>query len=66
MNPISRLLRRLRAAAGIVVAGLVGELPGPPPQDGPPPDIDGRRQGEADTTEMSVRVQEKEGKGGFR
>jgi hypothetical protein len=62
MNPISTIVRWVRA----VVGALAGALPGPPPQDGPPPDIDGRRPTDADTTAIDVRIQEKEGKGGFR
>ena len=42
-------------------------LPGPPPEEGPPPDIDGHRHvRQADTTQAKVNMQRKDGKGGYR
>jgi hypothetical protein len=41
-------------------------LPGPPSDESPPPDVDGRRASEPDLTRMKVDLEAKEGKGGYR
>jgi hypothetical protein len=56
----------IRRVAGKIAALLGGLLPAPPPVDGPPPDIDGRRPMEADLTQIKVDLERKEGKGGAR
>ena len=50
------------------VAGAIGNLfPAPPSVDGPPPDIDGRRQGDLDPEALRrVERARKDGKGGYR
>jgi hypothetical protein len=41
-------------------------LPGPPSDDAPPPDVDGRRQADADLTQITIDAKRKAGKGGYR
>ena len=41
-------------------------LPSPPSDESGPPDIDGRRPDEADTTAMKIDLERKDGKGGYR
>jgi len=54
--------------AVIRVARAIGNLfPAPPSSDSPPPDIDGKRQGELDPEALRrIDRSRKEGKGGFR
>lgn len=56
----------IRQAARKIAALLGSLLPSPPPDDGPPPDIDGRRPTDADLTRIKVDLERKEGKGGYR
>ncbi len=50
------------------VVGAIGSLlPTPPSDDGPPPDIDGKRQGDLDPEALRrVELARKDGKGGYR
>jgi hypothetical protein len=49
-----------------VVSIVSNLLPGPPPDEGAPPDVDGRRPTDADLTKIDVEIQSKHGKGGYR
>ena len=60
------LIRQASAAARKVFSILSGFLPGPPSDDGPPPDVDGRRPTDADLTAFNVDIERKNGKGGYR
>ena len=61
MDALTDLLRRIAASIGDL-------LPGPPPADPPPPNIDGRHDaGDAeDLAALEVKVQAKDGHGGTR
>jgi len=49
------------------VASMILRLfPGPPSDDAPPPDIDGRRPTDADLARIKVDMERKNGKGGYR
>ena len=49
-----------------VVSFLADLLPSAPSDETAPPDIDGRRPSEADTTQIEVDIEAKDGKGGYR
>jgi hypothetical protein len=57
---------RIRRAIRRVVSGVSSLLPSPPPDDAPPPDVDGRRPDHVDETKVKVGIQQKDGRGGFR
>ncbi|MEO8208419.1 MAG: hypothetical protein ABI598_05235 [Chloroflexota bacterium] len=57
------------AGAGIrrLASFLGSQLPGPPPGDAPPPDVDGKRQATLNPDDLRrVELARKEGKGGYR
>lgn len=54
------------AAIRKVVSFLADLLPSAPTDESPPPDIDGKRPSEADTTAISIDLERKDGKGGYR
>jgi hypothetical protein len=63
---VNTLTRWLSGAVRKVASVVSSLLPGPPSAESPPPDIDGRRPSDTDTTKIDVDIQRKEGKGGFR
>jgi hypothetical protein len=60
------IVRAIASTARRFASKVLGLLPGPPPEEAPPPDIDGHRPSEADTTQAKVNLQRKDGKGGYR
>jgi hypothetical protein len=63
---VSSISRRASAAARKVASILSSFLPGPPSDEGPPPDIDGQRATDADLAAFNVDLNRKNGKGGYR
>jgi hypothetical protein len=57
-----------RVAAGIrrLASMAVGLLPAPPTGEAAPPDVDGRRPTEADTTALRIDAERKAGRGSYR
>jgi hypothetical protein len=63
---IQSLVQGVTTAARRAAARIVDALPGPPSTESSPPDIDGRRQGEADLTQIKVDTERKAGRGSVR
>jgi hypothetical protein len=63
---MSSIWDTVSAAIRKVVLFFVDLAPSPPADESTPPDIDGRRPSEGDTTAMKVDLERKDGRGGYR
>ena len=66
LTPMSSISHVVSAAFHKVVSFLASLLPSEPSDEPEPPDIDGRRPSEIDTTRIEIDIERKDGKGGYR